>query len=640
MPERDHRRGVGVGQLARKIAATGGGSVMEEKLQGKLYDGRQLRRLLPYAWPYRWTVALSLVLLTGQTLAQVITPLLTRVAIDKYIVHKVDGFEGMLEFLNPWLPADVWPGLSFLSAVFGVMLLARLGLEYGQQLAMQYTGQRIMFDLRRDIYAHLQRLDVQFFDRNPIGRIVTRVTSDVDQLNEFFSAALVTILGDLMILAFVLAAMLRLNWQLTLIMVSMLPLVTYTMVVFRRHVSSDYRRQRLAIAKLNAFLQEHTSGMSVLQLFGCEAKARAQFEAVNAENMEAWKSSIVAYSWFYPVVEFEGMIALGAVIAYGGYAAERGGLTVGILVAFFQYAMRFYGPIQDLSEKYNTIQTSMAASERVFGMLDEPVHVAAPVEPRAVTGEASIEFKDVWFAYQGEDWVLRDLNVRVAPGETVAIVGHTGAGKTSITNLMLRFYDVQRGEVCVGGVNVREMAPSALRGQFGVVLQDPFLFTGTLRENIRLGDESISDAQIEEACRRVNLWDVVQKRAEGLDLPVMERGAGLSTGQKQLVSFARALVRQPRFLILDEATSSVDTETEQKIQRALEVMLEGRTAIVIAHRLSTIQRADRILVMHRGQLREAGTHQELLRQRGLYWRLYQLQYKDQEPGNSEAKNIA
>jgi ATP-binding cassette subfamily B protein len=607
---------------------------MEEQVKGKLYDGRQLRRLLPYAWPYRWPVFFSLILLTVQTLAQVVTPMLTRVAIDKYIVKKVQGFDGFLSFLNPFLPTDIWQGLAFISGVFALMLLVRLVIEYAQQIVMQYTGQRIMFDLRRDLYAHLQRLDVQFFDRNPVGRIVTRITSDVDQLNEFFSAALVTILGDIMLIGLVLVAMFGLSWQLTLIMLSVLPFVVITTMVFRKRVSNDYRRQRVAIAKLNSFLQEHTSGMNVLQLFNRQKTATEQFTSINNENMDAWKSSIVAYSWFYPAIEFQGMIALGAVLAWGGYSAREGDLTVGILIAFFQFAMRFFGPIQDLSEKYNTVQSSMAASERVFSMLDEPVNIKAPSNPLPLNDDSSIEFRNVTFAYKDEDWVLRDLSFRVAPGETIAIVGHTGAGKTSITNLMLRFYDIQKGDIFVAGQNVNSVSPAALRSQFGVVLQDPFLFTGTLRDNIRLGDESIDDASIEDACRRVNFWDFVQSRPEGLNLEIHERGAGLSTGQKQLVSFARALVRKPRFLILDEATSSVDTETEQRIQKALDVMLTGRTAIVIAHRLSTIQKADRILVMHRGQLRESGSHQQLLRERGLYWRLYQLQYKDQEAAPS------
>lgn len=607
---------------------------MEEQVKGKLYDWEQIRRLLPYAWPYRWTVLGSLILLTCQTLAQVITPMLTRVAIDKYIIRKVDGFEGFLAILNPWLPEDVWQGLSFISAIFGLMLLLRLLMEYAQQLAMQYTGQRIMFDLRRDLYVHLQRLHIQFFDRNPVGRVVTRVTSDVDQLNEFFSAALVTILGDVMIIGFVLVAMFGLSWQLTLIMLSILPCVVVSTMVFRKQVSHDYRRQRVAMAKLNSFLQEHVSGMNVLQLFNRQETSKRQFHSINEENMDAWKGSIVAYSWFYPVVEFQGMIALGGVLAWGGWAARDGNLTIGILVAFFQYAMRFFGPIQDLSEKYNTVQSSMAASERVFAMLDEPVQIQSPSNSVALSDDSSIEFNNVSFAYKDEDWVLRDLSFRVAGGETIAIVGHTGAGKTSITNLMLRFYEVQSGAVLVSGQNVNSVDLTELRSQFGVVLQDPFLFTGTLRDNIRLGDSSIDDAAIEDACRRVNFWDFVESRAEGLNLEVQERGAGLSTGQKQLVSFARALVRKPRFLVLDEATSSVDTETEQRIQKALDVMLTGRTAIVIAHRLSTIQKADRILVMHRGRLRESGTHQELLRERGLYWRLYQLQYKDQEAAPS------
>ncbi len=589
-----------------------------------------MRRLLPYAWPYRGAVSVSLILLTGQTLAQVATPLLTRVAIDKYIVRKVDGFDGLLSVLNPWLPAEAWPGLAFISALFALMLLLRLVLEYGQQLSMQYTGQRIMFDLRRGVYGHLQKLDVQYFDRNPVGRVVTRVTGDVDQLNEFFSAALVTILGDLMMIGLVLLVMFRMSWQLTLLMLCVLPFVVVTTMIFRKQVSTDYRRQRVAIAKLNSFLQEHVGGIGVLQLFNREERAKAQFRAINLENLDAWKSSIVAYGWFYPVVEFQGMIAMGAVLTYGGFQVRDGELTVGVLIAFFQFAMRFFGPIQDLSEKYNTVQSSLAASERVFAMLDEPVRVGPPASPAIVGKEASIEFDKVGFAYKDEDWILDDLSFRVAPGETVAIVGHTGAGKTTISNLMLRFYDVQRGRVLVGGTDVREAAPGVLRSLFGVVLQDPFLFTGTLRDNIRLGDDSIDDARIEQACRKVNFWDFVASRPEGLDLEIRERGIGLSTGQKQLVSFARALVREPRFLILDEATSSVDTETEQRIQGALDVMLEGRTAIVIAHRLSTIQKADRILVMHKGHLRESGTHQQLLRQRGIYWRLYELQFKDQE----------
>jgi ATP-binding cassette, subfamily B, multidrug efflux pump len=612
---------------------------VDEQIKGKIYDGRMLRRLMPYAWPYRYWVALSLVLLTLQTSIQVLTPLLSQVAIDKYLTRKQDGFNGALSFLNAYLPPDVWQGLLFISMVYGGLLIARLILEYGQALSMSYTGQRIMFDIRRDIYAHLQRLDVTFFDKNPVGRIVTRVTGDVDQLNEFFSAALVTILGDLMLIGLVLAAMFRLDWRLTLIMLSVLPFVVATSLVFRKKVSTGYREQRVAIAKLNAFLQEHVNGIAVLQLFNREQRAIQQFEDVNNENLRAWKGPVLAYGWFYPVVEFQGTIAMGAVLAYGGFQILDNTLTVGVLIAFFQYALRFFGPIQDLSEKYNIIQTSMAASERVFGMLDEKVAIAAPERAAAPGAAASLEFDNVSFAYKEEDWILENLSFQVQPGETIAIVGHTGAGKTTITNLMLRFYDVQKGTVRVAGQDVRVMEPPVLRRQFGVVLQDPFLFTGTIRDNIRLGDLSITDAEIERACRRVNVWDFVQSRSQGLDTPVIERGAGLSTGQKQLISFARALVREPKFLVLDEATSSVDTETEQKIQAALEEMLKGRTAIVIAHRLSTIQKANRIFVMHKGHLKESGSHQELLRARGVYWRLYQLQYKDQEAAAVRAEEV-
>ncbi|MDX2266959.1 MAG: ABC transporter ATP-binding protein [Bryobacter sp.] len=603
---------------------------MEEKVQGKIYDGRILRRLLPYAWPYRGVIGLSIFLLVLQTMAQVATPLLTQVAIDKYIARKVEGFSGWLAFLNPYLPQDTWQGISFISMLFGVALGLKLVLEYAQQISMQWTGQKIMFDLRREVYSHLQKLDVAYFDRNPVGRVLTRVTSDVDQLNEFFAAALVTMLGDVMILGAVLAAMLQLDWKLTLVMLSALPLVAVTTMIFRRQVSKGYREQRVAIAKLNAFLSEYLNGMSVVQLFNREARAQQDFEAVNRENMNAWKGSIVAYGWFYPVVEFQGFLAMGGLLVWGGLEIERGNLTVGVLVAFLQYAMRFFGPIQDLSEKYNTLQSSVAASERFLQLLDEQPKVVAPTHRALVGSEASIAFEDVTFHYKEGENVLENLSFQVAPGSTVAIVGHTGAGKTTITNLVLRFYDVQRGTVRVAGRDVRDYAPRELRARFGVVLQDPFLFTGTLRENIRLGDTTITDAQIEQAARRVNLWDFIASRPEGLDLKVEERGAGLSTGQKQLVSFARALVREPQFLILDEATSSVDTETEQRIQAALEEMLRGRTAIVIAHRLSTIQRADQILVLHKGHLKEAGAHQELLRQRGLYWKLYQLQYKEQE----------
>jgi ATP-binding cassette subfamily B protein len=451
----------------------------------------------------------------------------------------------------------------------------------------------------------------------------------VDALNELLASGLVTILGDLLTLLFITIVMFNLSPRLTMMMLAIMPAVVFTTALFRRRASESYRRIRVAIARINAYLQEHITGMAVLQLFNRERKSRAEFEDINRRHMEAFKDAITAYGWFYPVVEFLGTLALALLLAYGGWRIRSDALTLGVLVAFFQYGMRFFRPIQDLSEKYNLLQSAMAASERIFGLLDTPVAVTAPAKAARPEGGA-IEFDRVWFAYKGEDWVLRDVSFRIGPGETVAVVGHTGAGKTTLISLLLRFYDVQQGSIRIGGVDIRELDPRELRTQFGVVLQDPHLFTGTLKGNIRLGTERITDADLESAAAQVNLLEFVRSLPEGFDQPVRERGDGYSTGQKQLISFARALAHAPRFLVLDEATSSVDTETEFKVRDALGRMVEGRTSIIIAHRLSTIQRADRILVMHKGQLRESGSHQELLAARGIYWKLYQLQYKDQE----------
>jgi ATP-binding cassette, subfamily B, multidrug efflux pump len=601
---------------------------VEEEVLGKVYDGRLMRRLLAYMRPYARVIAVSVTMLLAQSLCQVAGPLLTKTAIDRYLVPAPNA----KSLIDAWLPADdPWRGILLIGAFYLVVVITSFLLDFGQTYLMQWTGQRAMFDLRRDLMAKLQKLDVAYFDRNPVGRLMTRVTTDVDVLNELFSSGLVTIIGDFAVLSFVAIALFQLSPALTAILLGVMPLVVLVTARFRKSASISYRRTRVAVARINAFMQEHVTGMQVLQIFNREEKAKAGFESANREHMEAFKDSIIAYGWFYPVVEFLSMLALASILAYGGYQIHGGALSLGVLVAFFQYGLRFFRPIQDLSEKYNIMQSAMAASDRVFKLLDEPVLIQSAVTPKPFPeGPAAVEFDHVWFAYKDEDWVLRDVSFRIEPGETIAVVGHTGAGKTTLTNLLLRFYDIQKGSIRIGGTDIREYALDDLRRHFSIVLQDPYLFTGTIASNIRLGTSKITGQQIANAAGRVNLRAFVDGLPNQFEQEVKERGAGYSTGQKQLISFARALAHDPSFLILDEATSSVDTETEQKIREALEHLIEGRTSLVIAHRLSTIQRADRILVLHKGHLRESGTHQQLLAQRGLYYKLYQLQYKDQE----------
>jgi ATP-binding cassette, subfamily B, multidrug efflux pump len=606
---------------------------VEEEVLGKAYDGRLMRRLVRYLQPYRGAVAVSLFFLLLQSVTQVAGPLLTKLAIDKYLA-KPD--HPATSPLDPWLASDVWTGLAQISALYLAALLIGFACEFVQTYLMQRTGQLAMFDLRRELMERLQKLDVAYYDRHPVGRMITRVTTDVDALNELWASGLVTILGDILVLAFVVAVMFRLSPGMTGLLLAVLPVVVLVTAVFRRTVQQSYRRIRVAVARINTYLQEHVNGMAVLQLFNREQRSRDEFAAINRDHMEAFKDSILAYGWFYPVVEFLGMLSLAMLLAYGGYRNRQGVLSLGILVAFFQYGLRFFRPIQDLSEKYNILQSAMAASERVFKLLDSPSQITSPAAPRPFPdGPVAIEFDHVWFAYRDEDWVLRDVSFRIQAGETIAVVGHTGAGKTTLTNLLLRFYDIQRGHIRVigqtGSVELRELSLGDLRRHFGVVLQDPYLFTGTVDSNIRLGTSSIGQQAVEEASAQVNLLEFVESLPEKFEQPVRERGNGFSTGQKQLISFARALAHNPRFLILDEATSSVDTETEFRVRDALARMVEGRTSLVIAHRLSTIQRADRIFVMHKGQLRESGTHQELLALRdGIYRKLYELQYKGQE----------
>ncbi len=587
-----------------------------------------MRRLIVYLKPYWRTVAVSIAFLFLQSSLQIAGPLITKTAIDRYLLPAAGS--GNATF-NGMLSVDAWTGLAQLSMLYFVAVVLGFLCDFGETYLMQRTGQYAMFDLRRDLMAKLQQLDVSYFDHNPVGRLITRVTTDVDVLNDLFASGLVTIIGDLLMLTFVILTMFQLSPTMTGLLLAVMPLVVLTTQVFRKSVATSYRRTRVAVAKINSYMQEHVTGMSVLQLFNREQRSRQEFDDVNAEHMHAFKDSVIAYGGFYPVVEFLGMLSLALLLAYGGYRVHDKALSLGVLVAFFQYGMRFFRPIQDLSEKYNILQAAMAASERVFKLLDTEVKIqSAPTAKPFPPSPAAIEFDHVWFAYKDEDWVLRDVSFRIEPGETIAVVGHTGAGKTTLTNLLLRFYDIQKGAIRIGGIDLREFALDDLRRQFSIVLQDPYLFTGTIASNIRLGTAQITDAQIEDASRQVNLADFVSTLPNRYAQSVRERGGEYSTGQKQLISFARALAHDPRFLILDEATSSVDTDTELKIRAALEALVSGRTSIVIAHRLSTIQRASRIFVMHKGQLRESGTHQELVAARGIYWKLYQLQYKDQE----------
>jgi len=522
---------------------------------------------------------------------------------------------------------------------------------------MQWTGQKIMFDLRRDIFRHMQRMHIGFFDNHAVGRLVTRITSDVDAINEMFTGGILAIVDDFFTLTIMAIVMLSINWWLALLAFAVLPLILIVTRLFRNSVRESYRRVRAAIARINSFTQEHVSGMSVVQLFNREQRAFNDFEAVNRLHMIAFKDTIFAYALYYPAVELLSSIAIALVIWRGGFGVLSGSVTIGMLAMFNMYSQRFWRPIQDLSDKYNILQAAMAACERIFKLIDTAPEIVSPPNPRLGDGSNRIEFRHVWFTYQkltsiqqsavdrathsqnvgaelaamsDIEWILKDVSFTVEPGHTIAIVGHTGAGKTTLTSLMMRFYDVTAGAILLDGVDLREQDLAALRKHFAVVLQDPFLFTGTLAENIRLGNEEITEAALRQAARDVNVLDFVETLPGGFDEPVQERGNSLSTGQKQLINFARALAFNPRILILDEATSSVDTDTELRIRGALERMVEGRTSVLIAHRLSTVQRADTILVMHKGQLREMGSHQQLLAHRGLYWKLYQLQYKDQE----------
>lgn len=588
----------------------------EEEAIGKTYDFHVARRLLRYLKPYIGTLTPALLLTLLVNLLGSLQPKFTQYAIDWYIMPKNLS------------------GLNLFVLVFFLVRLMHFGASYFQEVLLNSVGQRVMYDLRSELYRKLQTQEVAYYDRNPVGRIMTRLTSDVDALNELFTSGVIDLLGDLVMIVAIICIMLWMDVRLTLVALLTVPMLFAATSWFRRGARRGYDMVRTRLARINAFLQEHFSGAQTVQIFNAEEKSRRQFHLINDDHRNANIETIFYYAVFFPLVDLIGAIGIALIIWYGGYrvmqnTATTTVLTLGALVAFIQYSQQLFQPIRDISDKYNVLQAAVVASHRIFRTLDLPVEVTSPEEPgKRGRARGHIEFQNVWFAYKGEDWVLRDVSFTVEPGQSVALVGHTGSGKTTITNLLMRFYDVQQGRILLDGVDVREWDLQSLRENFAVVLQDVFLFSGTVAGNIRLGNEQIAEERVEWAAREVHADHFIRRLPEGYQTEVRERGAGLSVGQKQLISFARALAFDPALLILDEATSSIDTETEQLIQQAIERVMEERTSLVVAHRLSTIQRADRIIVLHHGEIREQGTHQELLTLRGFYWRLYKLQYAD------------
>ncbi len=617
----------------------------EDEILGKAYDARLMRRLLGYVRPYRAAVVVSIVLLLLAAAADLVGPYFVKVAIDRYIRLGDVG------------------GVARIAAYYLLTLVAGAAVRYGQNYITQTVGQRVMYDLRMELFSHLQRLAVAFFTRNPVGRLMTRITNDIDALYEMVTSGVVTVFGDFFLLVGIIVAMLLLNWRLALVAFVVLPALVGMTMWFSVRSRDSYRAIRIRIARINAYLNENIMGMSIVQLFNRERANFARFDELNRDHLTAHLQAIRSFALFFPSVGFISAVATALLIWYGGGQVVRDAVTLGVLVAFIQYTERFFRPIQDLAEKYNILQSAMASSERIFRILDEPVTVADPSDPvplERVRGE--VEFSDVWFAYPAaehalnpsdasgapvprsemaraepplpdgtDEWVLKGVSFRIRAGESVAFVGHTGAGKTSIINLITRFYDPQRGRVLVDGVDVRRYPQRDLRRHVGLVLQDVFLFSGTIASNIRLGNTEISDVEVARAAEFVNAHRFVERQSAGYATEVTERGSTLSAGQRQLIAFARAIAHNPEILlVLDEATSSVDTETEILIQDALAKVLRGRTSIIIAHRLSTIQNVNRIIVMHKGRIVEEGTHRELLARGGIYTKLYQLQYRDQE----------
>ncbi|HLE32797.1 MAG TPA: ABC transporter ATP-binding protein [Bacteroidota bacterium] len=595
----------------------------DEETLGKAYDARLMRRLLKYLRPYRRHVALGVFLAIIVSATEAVRPYFTKIAVDQNIAQ--GDRDGLLVTI-----------LLFLA-----VLLFRVVIQYFSAYLTQWIGQRTIFDLRMEIFEHLQRLSLRFYDKNPIGRLITRVTNDVEVLNEMFSSGIVMVFTDVFTIIGIFYFMFSMNWQLTLVSLSVLPLLFYGTFLFRKKAREAYREVRTQIARINSFMQEHITGMMVDQIFNREKKSYDRFSSINDAHRKANIKSILYYSLFYPGVDLIGAIAVGLIIWYAGANALEDKVTLGTVMAFLQFNEMFWRPIRDLSEKYNILQTAMASSERIFQLLDDQAITPARPETQELENiRGEIEFRNVWFAYSAPtdgaaspEWVLKNVSFTIKPGQTVALVGHTGAGKTSIISLLSRFYEIQQGEILIDGVNIRDINPQSLRRQTSVVLQDVFLFSGDIKENINLGDDRIPIDRVKAAARVVGANRFIEQLQGGYDAEVKERGATLSVGQKQLLSFARALAFNPRILVLDEATSSVDTETEILIQQAIKKLLHGRTSIVIAHRLSTIQSADVIIVLHKGEIREMGSHQELLARDGIYRKLYKLQYKEQELKN-------
>ena len=603
----------------------------EEDQLNKAYDGRLMRRLLGYLWPYKRYVAASLILTMLGGVLVVARPPLVKAAVDLYLLpdpaHSTQGYTLVIKQTAErlGLGGHASSGIAFISLLLLLANLTAMLVLYVESFVVQRMGQHVMFDLRNEIFAHLQRLPLQFYDRNPVGRLMSRMTSDVEALNELFSAVVVSFFGDLTMLLYIVFWMFLLDWRLALVSLLILPPMMALTIWFRLRSRNAFRAVRVHVARISTFLQERLTGMSVVQLFNREQSELQKFKAINRGYRKANVDAIFYNAVFFPAIDIIAAVGMALIIWYGGGQVLQGLVTLGTVIAFMQMAQMLYEPIGDMSERYNMLQSAMSASERIFQLLDEPVTIKSPKEPvPAGSVRGHIEFRNVWFAYEDENWVLKDVSFVVQPGQSVAFVGHTGAGKTTITNLLLRFYEIQRGQILLDGIDIREMHPAELRARFSIVPQDVFLFSDDISTNIRLGNTSISDEHLREAARQVNADGFINKLSSQYFTKLNERGAGISVGQKQLISFARALAFNPRVLILDEATSSIDTETEVLIHDAVKRLMTGRTSIVIAHRLSTVQAVDNIIVLHKGEVRESGTHQELVRQRGLYWLLYQL----------------